>query len=64
VAIHWFTDADRQKMREAKEEQVFLDALCMKYARLADSTPLTPEQIRTVDRMSVLQLRPHRSEES
>jgi hypothetical protein len=58
VAIVWFTDDDRRRMREAVEERRFLDELAMRHARVADTTPLTPEQIRCVDRMRLLRLRP------
>lgn len=58
VTIIWFTDKDREDMRNAQDERVFLDALACKHARVADSTPLTPEQLRAIDRLSLLQLDP------
>jgi hypothetical protein len=45
-------------LRDAKEESTFLDALLMMFAVEADSTPLTPEQMRLVDRLHLLKLDP------
>jgi hypothetical protein len=61
VTIRWFTDADRQAMREeketAQEERRVLDELDRKYAREDRSEPLTPERLRVIN---YLQIDPNR----
>jgi len=41
VTIRWFTDADRQDMRDAAEERLVLDELVRKYA---PCRPITAEE--------------------
>jgi hypothetical protein len=39
VTIRWFTDADRQDMRDAAEERRVLDELVRKYTTYREITP-------------------------
>jgi hypothetical protein len=51
VTIRWFTDADREDMRNAKEERRVLDEIDWALARKrppAVSEPLTEEQVHKV----------------
>lgn len=61
MTIRWFTDADRQAMREeketAQEERRVLDELDRKYAREGWDEPLSPERLRLIN---YLQINPHR----
>lgn len=49
MAIHWFTDRDRQDMRDAEEERAVLEALERKYATETPDVPMTPELIRKLE---------------
>jgi hypothetical protein len=64
VTIHWFTDADRQDMRDAAEERRVLDELVQKYAPTRTMT--AEERAEAIarqpmmSRMSTLQINPYR----
>ncbi|SFU07126.1 hypothetical protein SAMN05660657_05353 [Geodermatophilus amargosae] len=51
MAIRWFSDKDRQELRDAAEEARVLAELEQKFAvyREADRTPLTEGQLRILN---------------
>ena len=53
VTIRWFSDKDREEMRRDKEarleESRVLDELYAKYAREANATPMTREELKRWD---------------
>ncbi|WP_157936854.1 hypothetical protein [Geodermatophilus chilensis] len=52
MTIRWFTDRDRQDMRDAQEERRVLDELELKYATEA-SVEVTAEQIRLIENLQI-----------
>jgi hypothetical protein len=64
VTIRWFTDADRQDMRDAEEERRVLDELVRKYVPMRTMT--AEERAEAIarhpmmSRMSTLQINPYR----
>jgi hypothetical protein len=57
VTIRWFTDADREDMRNAKEEQRILAELELAEARRrppgAEGVPMTEEQLQKVMNLKI-----------
>ncbi len=52
MTIRWFTDRDRQDMRDAQEERRVLDELELKYATEA-SVEVTAEQIPLIENLQI-----------
>ena len=55
MTIRWFTDADREDMRNAKEERRVLDEFELAAARKrpASNVPMTEAQLRTFDNLLI-----------
>lgn len=54
MTIRWFTDADRQDMRDAEEERRVLNDLDMKYTRWStDSREVPADRMLTIDHLQV-----------
>lgn len=63
MTIRWFTDADRQDMRDAAEERRVLDELVRRYASRVMSAEERAERIahhRTHREMGTLRIDPYR----
>ena len=66
VTIRWFTDADRQDMRDAAEERRVLDELVLRYATRVMSAEERAERIahhRAHREMGTLRIDPCRRRE-
>jgi hypothetical protein len=55
VTIRWFTDADRQDMRNAEEERRVLDELELAEARKRPpgGVPVTAAQLRKIENLRI-----------
>jgi hypothetical protein len=55
VTIRWFTDADRQDMRNAKDERRVLDELQVAEARNRSpgGVPVTEAQLRKIENLRI-----------
>ena len=55
MTIRWFTDADRQDMRNVKQERRFLDELELAEARRRPpgGVPVTEAQLRKIENLRI-----------